>query len=460
MALTCVIVAMCGFITSCNSYEPTTPVGGGNDNSGTGDDVKSGEPTWMTLNLSFPAPNSTLLRATTAAGDIDETALNTVDVFIYSGDNDYYSSHTHLTGSDFQSPVTSGVNVTYNAKPNTQIPTTTGGKKVFVGVNLPADLATALENKPAIELRNVVRTFLTISDLASATNGIAMTNAADSLFSKTFTVNNQAVNNLVNAQVQRLVAKVTVTEDPNIVTTGIDGTIIYPLQWGINNYNTKTFLLQNIDWSGGVNNLLYIDPNYYAADYNANDLLPVSSFIQVRRFNSSSDADLLPAYTTENTSDRQLEKELTSVVIRGQFIPKNIIVQQNDTFRNATSSRTTAATFWSIIVRKGPIPEIAFFEDKTVADNYKASMGGAADPVQEYTNGYCYWHLFLHDQSYNFGVVRNNYYRCSITRIVFPGMPNALVPDPEKKPDVPTNMSVTITVIPWNDVTVSTELAP
>jgi hypothetical protein len=449
MAIACMIWTIIGgFMTSCNNDELT-----GSKN--TIPQEGKGEPTWMTLNISFPTTDASALRASTVT---NETAIDKVDVFIYSGEGDYYSSHTQLGKDDFDPPTTSGGNVVYQAKPATKIPTTTGDKKIFVGVNLPSSLVASLENKSAIELRNVTRTFDNIGVLVTA-NGIAMTNAGDSLIARTFKVGE---NNVVNIMVQRMVAKITVaeSEDPKINIAGVDGTIIYPLQWTIGNYNKKSFLLQNIVWNNGK--IDYIrDPNYWAAEFNAGDFVKVVSDFPHNVKHASGD-NLDVSYTTENTSDRQLEKEITSVIIRAQFIPKNIVIKNsNGDFVNATSSRTTAATFWAFIVQKGPIAEIAFFETEALAKEY-AGKNGAVNVDREvllYESGYCYWHLFLREE-YDFKVVRNTYYKCNITRIVFPGKNTPDIPNPEEKPDVPTTISATLTVLPWQVVSTDYELAP
>ncbi|MCL1937167.1 MAG: Mfa1 family fimbria major subunit [Candidatus Azobacteroides sp.] len=448
VTLTCAILAIVGFMTSCNNED----VPGNKTNPSP---EGEGEATWTSLSISFPKTEAPVLRA--AADDDYETAIHSVDVFIYSGDDAHYSSHTRLSRSDFQDPVTSGNNVVYTSKPST-IPTTTGEKKIFVGVNLPD--TSALIGNPAVELKNVARTFNNISSLVSTTNGITMTNVGDSLVTNTFT--NVAANNVVNATVQRMAAKVTVAEASNINVEGVEGAIIGNLKWTINNFNTKSFLLQNIGSDGSV-----IDPNYLEGEYVAGDFVAAtanSTFLTVQRGAGSSltpsYANLDPSYTTENTSDLQRKKEITSVLIRAQFIPRNIIVQQNGSFVNATTARTSAATFYSLIVMNGAIPEIAFFEDSSTAAAYASLKNVNSNDIQTYQDGYCYWDLFLHDGTYNFQVVRNNYYRCAITRIIFPGRSTVTIPSPDDKPDVPTTISADITVIPWTEIALNAELLP
>ena len=103
--------------------------------------ILEGEPTTVELKLQFSPNNPAAMRDATTDdpnATVAEAELKTVDVFIYSGAGDYLD-HVHLEAGDFtqQAPI-SGADVWETTTP---LPTTTGPKDFYVGVNLPADAA-------------------------------------------------------------------------------------------------------------------------------------------------------------------------------------------------------------------------------------------------------------------------------------------------------------------------------
>ena len=106
------------------------------------------------IQVSISIPRS-MTKATSDENATDvEVQINTVDVFIYTASGNF-SSHTNLSSTDFKEPIQGLNDDVYESI--TKIQTTTGPKTVFVGVNLPAGMASSLENKSASILVKAVQ---------------------------------------------------------------------------------------------------------------------------------------------------------------------------------------------------------------------------------------------------------------------------------------------------------------
>jgi hypothetical protein len=81
------------------------------------------------------------------------------------------------------------------------------------------------------------------------------------------------------------------------------------------------------------------------------------------------------------------------------------------------------------------------------ATAYAADNGGAA--VSTYTDGVCYWNIFLNKAGTG-EVRRNDFYKCNIRRIVKPGQPTDQVTSPDAQPETNTSITVDINVLDWN----------
>ncbi|MDR0508129.1 MAG: Mfa1 family fimbria major subunit [Dysgonamonadaceae bacterium] len=419
--IACTILTIIGGFTRCN--------GDGLNDNGSSTVKNEGEPTYMTLNLSVP--ESYQLRADNDTSK--ESTLESIDVFIYNGsaDYDYYISH-----SRFNNPVRNANGYTIQ-----NIPTSTGDKRVFVLANFTETKAKELEYKNANRLNKDAYTLL-ISDLVANSKVIAMTSTK--VESATFTSNVES--NRVSSTLKRVIAKVTVQEDDNIDKTSVTGLgTLNNLKWTIDNYNNKSFLLQDADKK---------DPNwdtYTASDFSR---WREADWADVKAARSNN--LLYRQYAQENTSRDQREKELTRVLLRAQFTPAQALNKVGANWVYQTNYNT--GTFWVVIVRKD-LPEMAFFNNSTSASSFANETANASSPI-EYTDGYCYWDLFLHNGNYDWGVLRNIYYKCVIKSILFLGRHTPDVSKPEEKPDIPTNISAEVTVQEWERVELGVDLEP
>jgi len=76
-----------------------------------------------------------------------------------------------------------------------------------------------------------------------------------------------------------------------------------------------------------------------------------------------------------------------------------------------------------------------------------------------YTNGICYYNLFLNpDNSYS--VIRNAFYKATVTDILALGNPDPYPQNPEEPIETATTISVDIQVEPWTMVEWETPLKP
>jgi hypothetical protein len=428
--ITCAILTIGGF-TSCNNDDE--PINGK-------ETLDKGEPTSITLTLPVRGENGGSLRADDSNATASEINLNTVTIVIYGDETGNYMKDTTLNKSDLK--------IENNVYKISNIETTTGPKKIFVGANLSADFVkNYLKGKAAGNL-NTAAIEMLLSTLVTSDGSIVMT--SNGLASGDFVeINNPAAstNNTLSIDLTRMVAKVTVEKSPTMIREGVEG-LLDSLYWTIDNFNKKSFLAQKI----GTDGTTIIDPNYWEAEYNNGlDFSHNENFQAVSPYPGV--LSPIVQYTSENTSEKQRKQEITRVLIQSKFIPRYIVVEKNGNFVTEEnplySQKGAATTFYSVTVVSGTIPEMAFFATRSVAVKYAAENHLLESAVLEYTGGVCYWSMYLHNEGYEWNVLRNTYYKCNITRILYPGRHDKLIPDPEDPPYKPANINFTVDIIPW-----------
>ena len=398
----------------------------------------NGTSTSMKVSIAFPRGAQT--RATNDSNATDnEAKISWVDVFIYTA-NGNFSSRTRLTPDDFLLTGSTANADVYES--SSKIQTTTGAKNVFVGINLPLHVASALEKQPMSAVYNAACT-MTSSELADANFVMFSTEVA----TPTFVEKEDDPANKVKVQCQRLVAKVTVETDAALVLTGAPG-LLGDIKFAINNFNTKLFLMQ-----GAADE--YKDPNWTPGSYLLSDfeVATDANFVQVlnRAQNPNPTIDQYkPRYAAENTSEKKLKKEITRATIRATFIPQVVTELVSGNFTTNNNHGVTAPqTFYAVTpsVEAG----VFFFFDENAADTFLSVRGGEK---LTYVDGYCYWDIFLNKNPLKavnrWDVLRNDFYKCNITRIAVPGRSTPNLPDPDVTPDVDTKITVDIEVLFWN----------
>lgn len=428
------IVALSMGLTSCSKDDDAT--------------VVEGKDTYMKVSVLFPS-NSTESRATGDANSTDgEAEVHTVDVFIYN-DAGTYLSRTSLTASDFTQGTSTSTADVYEA--STKIKTTTGAKKVLVGINLPSEVLTAIENKHISAASDEAYSLTRANLSAVDTKGLPMFSTATT--SSTFVADeNDAANNL-SINVKRMVAKVTVEQSASMTQGGIDGEL-GTLEFAINNLNEKSYLLQGVAPE-------YKDPNwasgsYFQGDFSNADLGASSPDWKTIVTEVTEIKTLVANYATENTSEDKTKGEITRVTVRATFMPNAITVYENGTDNSggyitvdrATDLSITAPQEFYAVTPSVTLPT-AFFYDNDVATSYATDNGGE---VITYTGGFCYWNIFLNktdNTGKQWDVVRNEFFRCRVTGVIVPGN-NTPDVDPDAKPDEDTNIFTDINILFWN----------
>lgn len=176
--------------------------------------------------------------------------------------------------------------------------------------------------------------------------------------------------------------------------------------------------------------------------------------------------DLDAHYAAENTSEGKTMGEITRVTVRATFMPDKITVSDGHggyeikdrvSDLNITNPTTTFYT-----VTASATSGTAYFYDANAADAYAQANNTSK---ATYANGLCYWNMYLNKETGEKGaqwdVVRNEFFRCQITRIVAPGNATPDVKDPTQKPDAETNIFTNIDIMNWNTPILSNyELEP
>lgn len=401
------------------------------------------EKTSMSIRMSFPRPEGTRATGDTNATDA-EAAIKTVDVYVFTdaSEGGTYQSHTKLTAADFSTATTAADGDVYQA--TTQIPASTGKKAILVGINLPTKAATSLEGQTLSRASTNIHTVaIQPSTYDVATNGLPMFSTAVA----TATLVTDDTQNVVSVKASRLVAKVTVETSTTMSQEGLDGTL-GTLSFALNNQNTRFFLLQ-----GAAPD--YQDPNYSTyADTDFADATPGSAdYVAVASGPQSPVSNYNALYALENTSDDKQGQDLTRVTVSATFIPTNIVnsyTAGSKTVVETANTNSTPTTFYEVITAAG---DKVYFNAQADAAAYQADMANST--LETYTNGVCYWYLFLNKTGNNdtqWEVIRNDFYKCNITRIVAPGNPtDALSTDAAlTTPEDDTNLTVSVDVLNWN----------
>jgi len=405
-------------------------------------ELGEGNPTFMGLSFTFPAGSTPTKASSDDNANAAETAFVSVDVFIYNSSTGTQTTHKRLLPSDFTGE-TPGTNAdVWTMKAEAKIATTTGPKTVIVGVNLPLSLSNSLVD---VAFPYVAQT-IAVANITGSTDGFAMFSTEPVQINLIKDPDFGAKQNYPTVQVQRMVAKVTVQKDEymSIVGSGY----LTDLRFELNNTNKKTFYIQPADKK---------DHNWATTPGAGDDALNGlnSTYIPVDEYNVSVKS-LAPKYCLENTTRDFLMSQITRATVRGTFVPNEVKEYENGTDKNngyvdmPIASGTTPVTFYSVTYNAGTAR--AYFFDPLVAADFAADHGGTT--VLEYANGYCYWDIYLNPDNaagpYN--VLRNDFYRCNIIKIMAPGRPTPEVADPTLPPTASTDIMVDIEMLHWNPI--------
>lgn len=399
-------------------------------------------------------------------------------------------------------------------------------KKIFVVINPVSsngwDLTNdAVKGKSWQDINTTIKdASLTIGSL-TATNSFMMTSAGNQTYGALTTVEvvkpasdsqndidaakNAAKDKAAEVYVNRMSAKVTVSENSNGVTTGNNNADKFTfVGWELNITNKSIGLYTDIvayenASSGAVQGIYRKDANYLLADQpvqakigdefncltnGGND--PASNMSAVARAKETS------AYCFENTMDAPAQKlgYTTKAVVKAKYTPAGISEGTSYFFWHGSyltltdlkalylthGDGTGLKTDLPIFLKKAGLMASSVTDQSDINDAVAALTDNDFDAVTGVKGRYCavrYYHesvcyydvLIRHDQNVTadmalgrYGVVRNNWYGLTINSAGSPGTP--WIPDPTDpedptKPDTDDDdnseayLSVSITVNPW-----------
>ncbi|MCE9336811.1 Mfa1 family fimbria major subunit, partial [Bacteroides fragilis] len=447
-----------------------------------GQEVPQGKATEMSLIFDLSgAATRAMSDANATAGEMKITKL---DVYIYN-ENGILEKFHELDWQNDLEEVPGEANVYTTKKGYTA---TTGKKTILVGANLTTNMKTLLKGTSANGLM-AKGANATIAELTEGNEGFVMfsTEAAEPTLKEVANkddVANYPTENQVAVTLQRLSAKVAVgmTKQLDVASgtqQGAAGTIA-DLGFLVDNTNKMFYMRQlNDDFTG------FKDANLTKKDYNVADFELVDDYSALKTTDYKGITPNTPYaalgdwnvdFGSENvTTDKEMQG-VTRVVVKGKFTPESGVEvtddgQGNYTFANTPGHIADDETYYVL-----NLPEIggyAFFKEADAKDNAKMTAflkqeGGFDDTgaaaalltMEEYKNGLNYWWVTVKDDQGD--MLRNHYYKVDITSIWAPGRPDgAFDPDKDDKPiDKETNITVKVTVEPWNMVAFDADLRP
>lgn len=416
------------------------------DDNGGGPEVQ-GKTTSMTIK--FSAPAETYASNGDPNAIADETALGRAAVFVYSTAGAYQTSKL----LDKDAFTYDAGNKVYNA--TTTVEATTGEKLIYVGINLPAGMVDEIKSGGVYAANTLSNPNVLYSAMAAdgSTGGFAMFN--ENIEKHDLDVD--PAQNVFTINVKRMAAKVSVQEATGLVKTGVSRTTIGDLSFCMGLLNTKIYPMQKLNGS------TVVDPNYtptnmpnaneqpsyyqdFVNEFRSSTSVPVDDAAYLAVDNASTAADARKVkYAPENTSERHYRGESTFASVRAKFIPNNIASYDGTTLTETANSSEHANIY--LVVTAGA--EHFYFTDKDEAEAYAGDSAGSI--LYHYKDSYCYYTVFLNKAGSN-DVLRNDYYAVSITAINSIGYPDPEVVDPGREISKDTQITVNVTVEPWNMV--------
>jgi len=443
---------------------------------------EEGEPTSMKLSISFPRAASTRATYDPNAKE-NETKIYRIDVFIYTASG-AFSSHSELLPTDLKAPGKGDNADVYEV--TDMIPVTTGTKTIFVGLNMPASIVDNLKNKPASALATTAQT-LTHEQLTGYERPLWFPerHTGFAMFSKEgvtskFVKDENAPANNITVTCQRLAAKITVEKASSLLPSEAEQKEIYggffmknTFFYYVFNNNTRMYLLQGAPEARK-------DPNWAIGSYVEGDFTSLTtepetnggmSFIK-----STDEIDNIALYdaryAAENTSEGKLKKEATCVVVMAQFVPSKFTKFDGADFYQIDNPKAHPNPFY--MVSLSPVEHYFFdwinrydefgLEDLSLvlAKQFADAKGVPRENIKFYNGGLNYWDIYLNKNpnhpANRWDVLRNDYYRCTITKIKSIGRPVPDLPDPDAPIETDTKIEVSIEVLDWSVVGKNIEL--
>lgn len=408
-----------------------------------------------------------------------ETAIENLNIFIY-GANGVFEKEHQIAFADLK-------DVGENKYKTNELVATTGAKTIYVGANMTAGMIGIMRSTPATGLsgKGVGEVVANITQdnkfVMFSTVGATPTLVEDADPSLDVT----PTENQVTVTLQRLAAKIavgmTAQLDANAGTQqGAAGTIDN-LGYVVDNINKMYYLTYGGAAAKDANMTVdqYKEADFEIKDYydQQNPTTPTALQYGLITPGTADKTAWAINYASENLTQDKMMKGVTRIVVRGKFTPAAGVEVADDgqgtiTFReNVVGHIATDATYHLL-----DFPEAggyAFFPEATTDAQLKAFMAqkkgvdvAAVDDAmlkaakKTYISGLNYWWVTVKDNQGD--VLRNHYYQVNVTSIWAPGRTDGKF-DPNKdnnEIDKETNITVEVTVEPWNMVAFDADLRP
>ena len=445
-----------------------------NDPAG-GQELPQGKATGMQLVLDLGGTATRVIKDDNA--DVTETTIENLNIFIYGANGVFEKEHKIAFGD-----LTDAGDNKYKTK---ELVATTGAKTIYVGANMTQGMIGIMRSTSVNGLSGKGVNQL-VADITQDNKFVMFsTTGATPTLVEDNEANGVPADNQVAVSIQRLAAKIAVGMTANLadanVQLGAAGTIDN-LGYVVDNINKMYYLTYGGAVTKDAN--MTVD-QYKEADFEIKDYYdqqnPTTPTILQYGVITPGTADKTAwaiDYASENLTQDKMMKGVTRIVVKGTFTPESGYKVEQDaqnpgkhTFTLTNAHIAANATYHLL-----DFPEAggyAFFDNATTDDQLKEFMAlkkgvdvTAVDDAmlkaakKTYINGLNYWWVTVKDNQGD--VLRNHYYQVNVTSIWAPGRTDGKF-DPDKDDnqiDKETNITVEVTVEPWNLVPFNADLRP
>ncbi len=418
-----------------------------NDNTGN-ENAGNGEETYAGVKITIPMGT----RAT-ETGSAEESAINTVGVYIIEQATDVIHEKILAKDTDFEA-VGNVITAT------TAIKTTTGTKDVYVIANPTTTLLAKIASMRKAAFTNTLGTTLGLNETdfytmeTGALVDMVMTGQEIGHDMTTVQSAEDALGDLLPIEIARNTSKVVLKAKETIQ---VDGGAVSNITFGLASKNQDSYLSSLMSASsafGTPHNEAPASAIANSADpyFNYFSSIPPATYKPiVAAATTRTAADGFYVLENSTTTSPKMVGNTTAVVVKLTFTPTTVVKTwaagdvrttgagvAEDTFYVYTGGDNT---YWS---------EAAYNAFYASGADQPAKDAIAADFVK-YTDGTCYYKIYVvATQDGAKEVLRNNYYEMSLAHVKGPGKPAA---DTGVEPKTPieddTWLGLELTVLPW-----------
>lgn len=407
-------------------------VEGGDSNGAQNEDT-----TYVGFTIDF---SKTQTRATTETGTNAEQKINTAYVILADGNTISQVVSSVADGSNkYVLQTTPGPHDFYVVVNPTTAPTTSNTVSEYfnTGVAIGAEeFAKTTAGSESFLMASVKKETFDIADGITKEEALEGTDAA----TNNFTIN-----------VERVAAKVTMTCESTTLTNATNnagGTITTP-KFTLKGGATKSYRMAQ----SAINE---IAENVWTYTSSETDV----------HVKTGSETDLhklaTPVYCLENIHATSTYKQsnttylnLNTKFVPGRVVNCNATAENGELKDNPNATSSTAVSFY--VVKTGSLAGNYIL--KSELDAFQGGVdtkfpNGVESISAEYVEGTCWFGPIWIGQTsaadQNGPVVRNTWYNLKITGIALPGDPQEPQPDPDQPLVPPTNVAISLSVMPWN----------